>query len=93
MRIIVELDADVARALQQPAAMSSVPNEAQRLQQSVARLGLRLQPLHPHCTDAALARTFFVEVADAAATDATIAELRRCAAVTAAYTKPPDEAP
>ena len=93
MRVILELDAEVARALQQPSARPSAPAEAARLQQSVARLGLRLQPLHPRCTDAALARTFFVEVADAAAAGAAIAELRRCAAVTAAYAKPPDEAP
>jgi hypothetical protein len=93
MRVILELNAEVARALQQPSAVPALPAEAVRLQQSAARLGLRLQPLHPRCTDAALARTFFVEVADAAATDATIAELRTCAAVTAAYTKPPDEAP
>ncbi len=93
MRVILELDAEVARWLQQPSAVPSAPAEVERLQQSVARLGLRLQPLHPRCTDAALARAFFVEVADVAEAGATIAELRQCAAVTAAYAKPPDEAP
>ena len=93
MRVILELDADVARALQTPSAAPAAVAAADRLRQSAARLGLRVLPLHPGCADAALARTWFVDVADPAAVGATIAELRQCAAVTAAYAKPADELP
>jgi hypothetical protein len=49
--------------------------------------------MHPASPDAALARYFFIDGVDTGALEATIAELRRCVAVTAAYAKPADEAP
>ena len=93
MRIVLELDTDVARALQQPPAGGPSSAPAAELQRLAAQRGLRLQPMHPRTADARLARYFFVDVPDGAANEATIAALRQCGAVNAAYTKPADEAP
>ncbi|MBK7794098.1 MAG: hypothetical protein IPJ62_17485 [Betaproteobacteria bacterium] len=93
MRIVLELDTDVARALQQPPASGPSSAPAAELQRLAVQRGLRLQPMHPRAADPGLARYFFVDVPDGAANEATIAALRQCGAVNAAYTKPADEAP
>jgi hypothetical protein len=89
MRVILELDAEVARALQRPATQRPPPPAAAALRQLAATLGLDLQPLHPGVADPRLATYFFADVADGAALD----RLRGCAAVVAAYAKPPEAAP
>jgi hypothetical protein len=93
MRVILELDAEVARLLQQPRSTTTTHSGAAELQQVAAQRGLQLQPLHPGVADARLAGYFFVDIADAAATGEALDRLRRCRAVTAAYTKPADAAP
>jgi hypothetical protein len=89
MRIILELDAEVARALQRPAILPPLPPAAVALRELAATLDLDLQPLHPGVADPRLATYFFADVADGAALD----RLRSCAAVVAAYTKPAEAAP
>jgi hypothetical protein len=70
-----------------------LPAGVAALQRVVARLGVRLQPMHPASADAALTRYFVIDGVDTGALEATVAELRQCVAVTAAYAKPADEAP
>jgi hypothetical protein len=93
MRLILEVDAGVAHALRQAPVDAALPAGVAALQRVVARLGVRLQPMHPTSADAALTRYFFIDGVDTGALEATVAELRRCVAVTAAYAKPADEAP
>jgi hypothetical protein len=89
MRVILELEAEAARALQRPAAVKPLPAAAAQLRQLAATLSLDLQPLHPGVADPRLATYFFADVADGAAVD----RLRGCAAVVAAYVKPAEAAP
>jgi hypothetical protein len=93
MRLILEVDAGVAQALRDAGVDVAPPAGVAALQRVLARRGVRLQPMHPASPDAALARYFFIDGVDTGALEATIAELRRCVAVTAAYAKPADEAP
>lgn len=93
MRILLELDAEVARSLQRASSTHAAPPKAAALQRLVAQLGLHLQSMHPGVVDPRLATWFFVDLADDGTTGATLEQLRQCEAVTAAYPKPVDEAP
>jgi hypothetical protein len=62
------------------------------LSQTLADLGVTLEPLHPGTTDPDLAGQFFADVPEASADDI-CARLLAHPAVVAAYTKPPDGPP
>jgi hypothetical protein len=67
--------------------------EMEELANSMHELGLSLIPIHPGVEDEDLMRYFAVEVPDRSSADGVVQRLRQCAAVDAAYIKPPDELP
>lgn len=93
MRVILELDAGVARSLQQSSDGHSTHPLAAELQRLAVQLGVHLQPLHPGVAEPRLASYFFADIAADAAPGVALEQLRKCAAVSAAYAKPADEAP
>lgn len=93
MRILLELDAEVARSWLHAAGAPVAPPRAVELKRLATQLGLDLQPLHPGVADAPLATWFFADLADEGETAAKLERFRHCAAVNAAYAKPVDAAP
>ena len=94
MRVFLELDSEVARALQPSSgARPAAHPPATELQRLAADLGTRLQPVHPGSADPRLANQFFADIADDGSAGAALSRLKGCAAVSAAYAKPADEAP
>jgi hypothetical protein len=75
-----------------PEAAAAESPEYKRLHAHAAQLGVALAPLHPATSDPDLA-TYAVAHVDAAAANAVIEQLRRCAGVEGAYAKPPGAPP
>lgn len=90
MQITVHLHSDVAREL----AERSPPSAAtQALQQTIARLDLTLQPLHPGTNDPELKTQFWIEVPTQAMAEQVIQQLLQLKATEGAYFKPLDALP
>ena len=90
IRITIQVRPDVARALQGLLPSSS---EAEEVARTAAGVGAVLEPIHPGVDDPRLETYFSVGVADPAAADRLLEELRANPAIEAAYIKPPDAAP
>ncbi len=90
MQITVHLRSDVARELAERSPPTAATNE---LQQTISRLGLILQPLHPGANDPELKTQFWVEVPDQATADQVLQELLQLKATEGAYFKPLDALP
>ncbi len=89
MYVTVLVAPDVARALhhRQPAPRSEEVASATR------ELGVAMVPIHPGIEDGELMRYFAIEVPSQPVADRVIERLRRCAAIEAAYVKPPEALP
>lgn len=85
--IYLQVEAAAARALHTGRPYPP----ADEVELTARALGLRLEPLHPGGPPDLM--PYFVARDGDGALDAALAALRRCAAVEAAYLKPPDEAP
>jgi hypothetical protein len=90
MNITLQVRRDIAPDLHRSQANSRA---SQELMQTIAQLGLDLQPLHPGASDATLAQFFVAIAPDDTDIDHALARLRACEAVESAYAKPPDELP
>jgi hypothetical protein len=90
MHVTLRVLPGVARTLHHKQRLSV---ESEELVQASKELGLTLEPVHPGVEDAELMRYFAVEVPNLAVSEKVIRRLRQCAAIDAAYVKPPDELP
>jgi hypothetical protein len=90
MQVVIQVSADMARALRQ---RSPPPVDAKALLRTVDSFGLKLEPMHPDTDDPNLQVYFKVEVKDQAAAQQLIEQLQKLAGIEAAYVKPPDELP
>lgn len=85
MQITVHVRRDVGKT---PGQRDHSP-VADEVAQAAYELGVELKPMHPGVDDPGLAQLYTVEVPDTATAETVIKRLRRCAAVEAAYLKPP----
>jgi hypothetical protein len=90
MKVIIQVSADVARALRQ---RSPPIAESEELLRIIETLGLRLEPMHHDADDPNLQTYFTVEVQDQATAQRVIDRLQQLEGIEAAYVKPPDELP
>jgi hypothetical protein len=90
MQIIVQVSADVARALHQRGPPTA---DSQELLRIIATFGLALEPVHRDTDDPNLQSSFTVEVPDHATAQRVMNRFQQSEAVKAAYVKPPDELP
>lgn len=90
MYLTVKLREDEAQELQYQRASSPAARE---VVDAAEEVGAALRPMHPGVPDRELSRYFFVEVPDSPTAGRVISRLQNCAAVEAAYLKPPDEMP
>lgn len=90
MQVIVQVSADVARALHRGGPPTA---NSEALLRMMETLGLTLQPMHPATHDPYLQSYLTVEVPDDATAQQVIDRLQQAATVEAAYVKPPDELP
>ncbi len=73
---------------------SPQPNtDAAELLRLTRELGITLEPMHPQAEEPELRTYFTPEVSDAQTAEHVVERLRDCAAIEAAYLKPPDELP
>lgn len=86
MRVSVNLRADVARGIVEPAAADDT---AQRVLEVVGNAGASLEPTHGGTPDPDLQRWFGVEVPDEATATELSAALLAIDGVDAAYVEPP----
>ena len=97
MRVIVQLQEDAARELQQGQVNSlTEPGEkpeTKELIDTATELGAQLEPLHPGQTHPLLATYFMTEVPDHETAEKVIDRLSKLKIVEAAYLKPDDELP
>ena len=90
MQIIIQVSADVVRALYQ----RSPPNsESEALLRLIETFGLKLEPMHPDTDDPNLQSYFTAEVQDQATAQQIIERLQQLEGIEAAYIKPPAELP
>jgi hypothetical protein len=85
--IYLQIEAAAARALHTGRPYPP----ADEVELTARALGLRLEPLHPGAPPDLM--PYFIARADDDTVGGALAALRQCAAVEAAYVKPPDEAP
>lgn len=90
MQVVIQVSADVARALHQ---LGPPTKESEALRRTVETSGLTLKPIHPGTEDPNLQTYFIVEVQDPAAAQELVDRLQKLAGIEAAYIKPPDELP
>lgn len=90
MQITVHVRGDAPTTRDIRPSPSPVANE---VAQAAKELGVELEPMHPGVEDSSLAQFYTVEVPDTATAEKVIKRLRSCAAVEAAYLKPPDALP
>lgn len=98
MRVMIQLREDAAMELHKqfgPTATAAPPkkSEAKKLLDAAAKLGGRLEPVHPGQTHPLLAPYFMVEVPDRAAAEQIISRLQRFEIVEAAYLQPDEQLP
>ena len=89
MYVTVRLVADVARAVHHNERTPT----SEELASATRELSVTLVPIHPGIEDGELMRYFAIEVPSQPVADRVIERLRRCAAIDAAYVKPPDALP
>ena len=85
MTVVVKLEPATARSLRNPGEVEPPITEV------LARLRVRLTPMHPAVDDEALATYYSVEGAEAADEDEIARTLRAAPGVDGAYVKPPAE--
>jgi hypothetical protein len=90
MKIVVQVSADVARALHQRGPPTA---DSQELLRIIETFGLALEPVHRDTDDPNLQSYFTVEVLDHATAQRVMNRFQQSEAVKAAYVKPPDELP
>ena len=93
MRVIVQLQEDAAKDLQQGLTEPTAKPETKELIDKANELGAQLEPLHPGQTHPMLTSYFTVEVPDREAAEKVIDRLSQFKIVEAAYLKPDDELP
>ena len=93
MVITVQVDLEVARALDQRNATADLAQPARDLQRLVRDAGARLEPLHPGAADAQLVTFFAVHAQNPAEAEDLMQKLRQHPAILAAYIKPAEELP
>lgn len=89
MYVTVRLAPDVARALHHREQTA----RSEEVASATRELGVTLVPIHPGIEDGELMRYFAIEVPSQPVADGVIQRLRRCAAIDAAYVKPPEALP
>ena len=90
MQVVIQVSADVARALHQ---LRPPTKESEALQRTVEANGLTLKPIHPGTKDPNLQTYFMVEVQDPEKAQELVDRLQKLSGIEAAYVKPPDELP
>lgn len=90
MELIVQLDPDSAHILQTHAAPS---DSVKQLNETIAKLGVRINPQHAGETDAELSRYFVIQAHNKDECDQLSKTLSQLSNVTAAYCKPEAEIP
>ena len=97
MRVMIQLREDAAMELHnqtgQETASSKEKPETKKLLDATAKLGGRLEPVHPGQTHPLLAPYFMVEVPDRETAEKLINRLQRFKIVEAAYFKPDEQLP
>jgi hypothetical protein len=90
MQIVVKLSQEAAEAIR---GVRPPSRAGERLRAVVAKLGLRLEPMHPGTSDLSMQQYFTLEVEDQEAASRAITTLQQDPTVEAAYVKPADEFP
>ncbi|OEU57551.1 MAG: hypothetical protein BA871_09590 [Desulfuromonadales bacterium C00003096] len=90
MHVIIQVSADVARALHQHTPPTI---DSQELTKAAKELGVLLKAMHPGAEDPLLTPYFMIEAPDSTIAEQVIARIRQCKSTEAAYLKPPDELP
>lgn len=90
MQVIVQVSADIARALHQ---LIPPTDESEQLLRIVRTCARTLEPMHRDTDNPNLQSYFTVEVPDRATAELTIDRLRQITGIEAAYVKPSDELP
>lgn len=90
MQVVIQVSADVARALHQQGPPTA---ESEDFLRAIETFGLTLIPMHPGTDDPNLQSFFTVEVQDQETAQRLIDRLQQLAEIEAAYVKPPDELP
>jgi len=90
MQVVIQVSADVARALHRQSPPTA---ESEAFLRVIETFGLTLVPMHPGTDDPNLQSFFTVEVQDQGTAQRLIDRLQQLAGIEAAYVKPPDELP
>jgi hypothetical protein len=90
MQVVVQVSANVARALNQRGPPTA---EAEALSKAIETFGLTMEPMHRTTDDPNLQKYFIVEVPGQAAAQRVMDRLQQSEAVEAAYVKPHNELP
>jgi len=97
MRVMIQLREDAAMELQNQLGRGAAPapgkSGTKKLLDATAKLGGRLEPVHPGQTHPLLVPFFMVEVPDREAAEKLISRLQRFDIVEAAYLKPDEQLP
>jgi len=86
MQVTIQLSPQLLSAVRENSALREI-------EQLVAQLGGKLDPMHPGTTDPELRAFFVADLTDGPDLEASLHRLRTHPGVEAAYLKPADEAP
>ena len=98
MRVEIQLQQEAALKLQKGKARSEKgdlqkQSDVSQLIEDVEKLGLKLEPVHPHQTHPLLAPYFMIEVPDRQTAERVIDQLSKNQIVEAAYLPPEESLP
>ena len=97
MRVMIQLREDVAVEMQNQYSHPNIAQkrkpETEQLLKALAKLGVKLTPVHPGQTHPLLVSHFMIETKDRKTAEKIISRLQQFDIVEAAYFRPDDEMP